>query len=127
EISNYACANQHSRHNLTYWTYKDYAGIGPGAHGRLSIIDQKTGLIKKLGTYQRRAPEAWLKQVFNMGHGDQEITEITPLEQTTEAIMMGLRLTDGLNINTLALPLSRVINQKNLDMLLKTQEIIFEN
>ena len=62
EISNHARPSQESRHNLTYWRYEDYAGVGPGAHGRITLSDGK------FATRQHRAPEAWLEAVERDGH-----------------------------------------------------------
>lgn len=91
EISNHARPGAESRHNLTYWRYGDYAGIGPGAHGRLTIGG------RKLGTRAHRAPEAWLERVEAQGHGAHPDIEITPAEQRDELLMMGLRLTEGVS------------------------------
>jgi coproporphyrinogen III oxidase-like Fe-S oxidoreductase len=71
EVSNHARPGAESRHNLTYWRYGDYAGIGPGAHGRLST---KTG---KIATATERTPETWLQLVAENGHGMTETTELT--------------------------------------------------
>jgi putative oxygen-independent coproporphyrinogen III oxidase len=89
EISNHARASGECRHNLVYWRYQDYVGIGPGAHGRLTA----TGAVYSLR--QRRAPEAWLAAVEAAGSG---LDEHTPIDRETalaEMLMMGLRLTDG--------------------------------
>lgn len=97
EISNHAKLGQASRHNLQYWQYQDYIGIGPGAHGRITIGDFK------YATKQYRAPETWLQKVF-AGSGEQEREVLTLPTQQSEALMMGLRLVDGVNINKLPLP-----------------------
>lgn len=95
EISNHARPGQESRHNLVYWRYGDYAGIGPGAHGRLTV----DGI--KRGTRAERAPERWLALVEERGSGEVESCPVRPAEQATEALMMGLRLTEGV-------PLARI-------------------
>jgi oxygen-independent coproporphyrinogen-3 oxidase len=90
EISNHARPGHECRHNLVYWRYDDYAGIGPGAHGRLSLGRDK------VATRQRRAPETWLAAVERQGHGNEERTTLTPEERGEELLMMGLRLADGI-------------------------------
>ncbi len=94
EISNHARPGCESRHNLTYWQYQDYAGIGPGAHGRLTLDKGK------VATKQYRAPETWLKAVKN-GSGEEESLLLSLEEQATEALMMGLRLASGLYLSHL--------------------------
>jgi oxygen-independent coproporphyrinogen-3 oxidase len=89
EISNHARPGAESRHNLAYWRYGDYAGIGPGAHGRLSQGRDK------LATRQIRAPDAWLAQVEAEGHGTKERVQVQPRERLEELMMMGLRLVEG--------------------------------
>ena len=89
EVSNHARAGEESRHNLTYWRYGDYVGIGPGAHGRLTLDGEKWG------TRGHRAPEVWLDRVERDGHGGHTPESIPPESQTTEALMMGLRLSEG--------------------------------
>lgn len=90
EVSNHAAAGQESRHNLIYWRYQPYIGIGPGAHGRLPVGD--TG---RRATQQIRQPEEWLQAVETHGHGTAEMSEISALDQAQEALLVGLRLTEG--------------------------------
>jgi oxygen-independent coproporphyrinogen-3 oxidase len=90
EISNYARPGSESRHNLTYWRYGDYVGIGPGAHGRLTIGSEKRAFR------QHRAPEAWLEAVERQGHATRTDLAIAAEERLAEMAMMGLRLRDGL-------------------------------
>jgi len=85
EISNHAKPGDESRHNLAYWRYRPYAGIGPGAHGR------RGGLAVK----RHRKPENWLAALARNGHGIVEESEIGPEEQRVEALLMGLRLGEG--------------------------------
>jgi putative oxygen-independent coproporphyrinogen III oxidase len=92
EISNYAASGQESRHNLAYWTYQDYAGIGPGAHGRVTLGDML------FATTRRRAPEAWMERVEQAGHGTATETKVPQEEQAREALLMGLRLAEGIDI-----------------------------
>ena len=90
EISNHARPGQASRHNLTYWRYGDYVGVGPGAHGRLTLGGQK------LATRQAKAPETWLARVEADGHGTQETEAIDQAARAEELVMMGLRLAEGI-------------------------------
>ncbi len=90
EISNHARAGQESRHNLTYWRYGDYVGVGPGAHGRVTLDGSKHA------TRQRRAPETWLAAVERDGHGTEELLPVGPTERAEEMLMMGLRLAEGI-------------------------------
>lgn len=85
EVSNHARTGSESRHNLAYWTYGDYVGIGPGAHGRRSGI----------ATERLKKPESWLA-ALESGSGFSE-TELTPSERATEALVMGLRLGAGID------------------------------
>jgi putative oxygen-independent coproporphyrinogen III oxidase len=91
EVSNYARPGSESRHNLAYWRYQDYAGIGPGAHGRLSLGD---GL---LATRRHRAPEPWAASVESQGHGSAEEATVAPGERAREMLLMGLRLSEGID------------------------------
>lgn len=89
EISNHARPGAECRHNLAYWRYEDYLGIGPGAHGR---ITQDGG---KIGTQQIRGPEAWLENIERNGTALDEHTAIAPETALAEMVMMGLRLAEG--------------------------------
>jgi putative oxygen-independent coproporphyrinogen III oxidase len=89
EISNHARPGGECRHNLAYWRYQDYVGIGPGAHGRLT----SSGV--KYATRQRRAPEAWLAAVEAAGTGLEETVPIASETAIEEMLMMGLRLAEG--------------------------------
>lgn len=90
EISNHARPCEESRHNLTYWRYGDYVGIGPGAHGRLTLDGTK------LATRQHRAPEAWLDAVEREGHATRQRLEVETAARLQEMVMMGLRLAEGI-------------------------------
>ena len=90
EISNHARPGQESRHNLVYWRYGDYAGIGPGAHGRLTLDGTK------LATRTARVPERWLAAVEGDDHGEELRERVDAKAQLVEALMMGLRLTEGI-------------------------------
>ena len=92
EVSNHARPGSESRHNLIYWRYGDYAGIGPGAHGRR--LDT--------ATVRHRKPENWLAAVGRAGHGIVEQTHLPPEERVREALLMGLRLAEGIDLAGLA-------------------------
>jgi oxygen-independent coproporphyrinogen-3 oxidase len=91
EVSNYAVPGSESRHNLAYWRYGDYAGIGPGAHGRVSL----GGAL--LATRRHRAPEPWAERVEAHGHGTTHEDAVAPQERAREALLMGLRLAEGID------------------------------
>ena len=86
EISNHARPGGESRHNLVYWRYGDYVGIGPGAHGRMTLGGAK------VATRQLRLPETWLAAVGKRGEGTEERIEVSAGERVEEMLMMGLRL-----------------------------------
>ncbi|MEG3182321.1 radical SAM family heme chaperone HemW [Sphingomonas sp. LT1P40] len=88
EVSNHARAGAESRHNLTYWRYTDYAGIGPGAHGRRGGF----------ATVRHKKPENWIGAVDRNGHGTQEENALTASERVTERLVMGLRLAEGIGL-----------------------------
>jgi oxygen-independent coproporphyrinogen-3 oxidase len=92
EISNYARPGHESRHNLTYWRYGDYAGVGPGAHGR------------RLGmrTMRHKKPENFLSALRRNGHGISEEAALSTTEAADEALVMGLRLREGVDIDAIA-------------------------
>lgn len=98
EISNYAVPGEESRHNLTYWRYGDYVGIGPGAHGRLSLAG------KRFATRQHRSPEIWLERVEASSHASQAMVELSAAEQWQERLLMGLRLSEGIAMDVAAHP-----------------------
>jgi putative oxygen-independent coproporphyrinogen III oxidase len=92
EISNNARTGQESRHNLIYWRYGDYAGVGPGAHGRLDLNGQRTA------TAAIRLPERWRDSVSRTGHGFGEVTPVSNSEAAREHLLMNLRLAEGLDL-----------------------------
>ncbi len=91
EVSNHARPGGESRHNLIYWRYGEYAGIGPGAHGRLVTPEGR------LAQACERRPEAWLAQVEAEGHGLAETAPLSREEQGDEFLLMGLRLGEGVD------------------------------
>jgi oxygen-independent coproporphyrinogen-3 oxidase len=90
EVSNYAIPGAESRHNLAYWRYADYAGIGPGAHGRITL----DGTL--LATRRHRAPEPWAERVERYGHGTTHEEPVVAAERAREMLLMGLRLREGI-------------------------------
>ncbi len=91
EISNHAAPGAASRHNLTYWRYGNYAGVGPGAHGRI------TGNAGTVAYRRHRAPERWLERVEDRGAGTAEAAPVDSDQRVAEILMMGLRLVDGVS------------------------------
>jgi oxygen-independent coproporphyrinogen-3 oxidase len=91
EISNHAKSGAECRHNLLYWRYGDYAGVGPGAHGRLTIGN------KRIATSTERLPERWSAAVGTQGHAFIELTEIVDQDAAREHLLMNLRLAEGLD------------------------------
>nr|WP_269751630.1 radical SAM family heme chaperone HemW [Pseudophaeobacter flagellatus] len=123
EISNHARPGEESRHNQIYWRYGDYLGIGPGAHGRLTLDGQR------YATETHRAPGAWLQAVA-AGSGE-SLCQPLPREDTAiEYMMMSMRLREGMNIprySALAgkdLPLAQVAHLVDLGMVIRTDQIL---
>ncbi len=112
EISNYARPGQEGRHNLTYWRYGDYTGIGPGAHGR------RTGMR----TARHRKPENFLSAVARNGHGMVEEVPLSPIEAADEALVMGLRLAEGVDAETIAhrFGLASIVDWPRIDRLVNS-------
>lgn len=112
EVSNHARAGEESRHNLAYWRYRDYCGIGPGAHGR------RNGMA----TQRHRKPENWLDAVDRNAHGLREETPLAPDQQAMEALLMGLRLTEGVDLAALStrlgIPPARLVDPARLDLMI---------
>ena len=89
EVSNHARPGAESRHNLTYWRSGDYAGIGPGAHGRRGGV----------ATARHKKPENWLAATTRNGHGTQVEEPLSADQRASEALVMGLRMTEGLTVD----------------------------
>ena len=92
EISNHARPGEESRHNLAYWRYQPYLGVGPGAHGR------RRGAV----TQRHKKPENWLAALGHNGHGIAEQSLISPADRGVEALLMGLRLREGVDLDLIA-------------------------
>ena len=88
EVSNHARADEQSRHNLAYWRYRDYLGVGPGAHGRRGGF----------ATLRHKKPENWLEAVARRDNGLHSETALDRNEQAAEALLMGLRLAEGIDL-----------------------------
>ena len=115
EISNHARPGGECRHNLTYWRYQPYIGIGPGAFGRLP------GGAGRVGTSTRRVPEAWLEAVERQGQGELERERLTPSDLVIEALLTGLRLAEGVPVTRLAAldpGWRQVIDERSLETLI---------
>ena len=109
EISNHARRGEESRHNLTYWRYEDYAGIGPGAHGRRG----------GMATTRHKKPENWLSAVKRNGSGLQEEHSLGIAGQASEALLMGLRLAEGIDLEALcarfSMPQSALLDMREVE------------
>jgi oxygen-independent coproporphyrinogen-3 oxidase len=110
EISNHARPGQESRHNLTYWRYGDYAGVGPGAHGRRLAMR----------TFRHKKPENFLSAVARNAHGIAEEAPLSSTEAADEALVMGLRLGEGVDASAVAerFGLDSVVEWQRVDRLL---------
>lgn len=95
EISNHARPGQESRHNMIYWRYSDYIGVGPGAHGRLTMERQK------FATREHSAPEIWLEKAGQSGEAAHPYEPLSRRDRFLEALMMGLRLEEGVSVQRL--------------------------
>ena len=93
EISNHAVPGAECRHNLIYWRYGAYAGVGPGAHGRLDLSS------KRLATACEKLPERWREKVSRDGHGMVDVTEIARDDAAREHLLMNLRLVEGIDLD----------------------------
>jgi oxygen-independent coproporphyrinogen-3 oxidase len=111
EISNHARPGAECRHNLAYWRYDDYLGIGPGAHGRV------TQGGAKVATRQRRTPEAWLAALESTGTAIDETTPIPRETAVEEMLMMGLRLVEGVSRQRLETLAGRAVEELFADAL----------
>ncbi len=92
EISNHAAPGAECRHNLLYWRYGDYAGVGPGAHGRLNIDG------RRMATVCEKLPERWREKIAKEGNGLVERSEISAEDASREHLLMNLRLAEGLDL-----------------------------
>ena len=121
EVSNHARPGSESRHNLIYWRGGDYAGIGPGAHGRLS----HSGV--RWATECPRAPDAWLTSVEQSGTGSLPPTALTGEDRAQEYLLMGLRLTEGISLRRLASMSGSPLATEKLEPLQELGLIVVDN
>lgn len=112
EVSNHARPGAECQHNLVYWRYGDYVGIGPGAHGRISV-----GATKRATAIERH-PETWLENVERHGHGMVEDTGLSEEEQGDEYLLMGLRLLEGVDLTRYESLAHRKVDPRRLSALL---------
>lgn len=125
EISNYALPGHESRHNLTYWNYGEYVGIGPGAHSRIELNDGYFAIMNI------SLPQKWLNSVLTDGSGVQTRTLLSSKEITEELMMMGLRLKNGIDDSRLYYLTGKnfgdILNQSELDKYINMGFLRFKN
>ncbi len=119
EISNYAIPEQECRHNLLYWNYQDYIGIGPGAHGR------RTENNKKIASRRHNAPSIWLESVLKNKHGEIETEIVTSPD--IEFLLMGLRLLEGVSKADYSFYNSSPITETSKFKTLKSEQFLWES
>jgi putative oxygen-independent coproporphyrinogen III oxidase len=120
EISNHARAGAECRHNLVYWRGDEYAGIGPGAHGRIDV----DGTRRATATEKR--PEAWLMRVEQLGHGVIVDDALTSEERADEYLLMGLRLREGIEPTRYRALAGRGLDQDRIDLLAQEGAIVVD-
>ena len=111
EISNHARPGGECRHNLIYWRAQEYAGIGPGAHGRLDVAGERRA------TATERRPEAWLARVEKRGHGLVVDDALTSEQRADEFLLMGLRLAEGIDPRRFARLAGRALDPRRIAVL----------
>jgi putative oxygen-independent coproporphyrinogen III oxidase len=120
EISNHARRGAECRHNLVYWRGDEYAGIGPGAHGRLDINGRRHA------TATEKRPEAWLMRVEANGHGIVTDDILTSAERADEFLLMGLRLAEGIDPGRYAALAGRPLNPRRIALLREEGAIVVD-
>ena len=125
EVSNHSRPGNESRHNRIYWHYGDYVGIGPGAHGRLSLGG------RRWATETPTRPEAWLRQVELEGQGEAPRTALAPTDAAAEFLMMGLRTREGIHLGRFAalageaLDEARIVELEALGTVVRSDEVLY--
>jgi oxygen-independent coproporphyrinogen-3 oxidase len=120
EISNHARPGAECKHNLVYWRGQEYAGIGPGAHGRLDI----DGVRHAIATEKR--PEAWVMRVEDNGHGVTSDELLNSEERADEYLLMGLRLAEGIDPARYQMLSGRALDEKRIEILREEGAIVVE-
>ena len=120
EISNHARRGAECRHNLVYWRGDEYAGIGPGAHGRLDINGTRHA------TATEKRPEAWLMRVSANGHGIVTDDVLTSTERADEFLLMGLRLAEGIDPRRYAVLAGRPLDPRRIALLREEGAIVVD-
>jgi oxygen-independent coproporphyrinogen-3 oxidase len=113
EISNHARPGFECRHNVSYWEYSDYLGIGPGAHSRLTMNQQKYAIVHEVN------PQKWLNSIVDGQHILEEMTVLSSEEQMKESLLVGLRMAKGIFRDDLPLPIESIVNTKAFDRLVR--------
>ncbi len=113
EISNHARPGAECRHNLVYWRYGEYAGVGPGAHARLVTGTGRFALSTEL------SPETWLAKAEAEGHGVLEAERLSPETEGDEFLLMGLRLAEGIDPRRYTMLSGRGLDRRRIDDLLR--------
>ncbi len=130
EVSNYAKAGQDSEHNLAYWRYQPYLGIGPGAHGRMPTLTAE-GKPCRESTMMLHNPTAWYNQVEETGHGLQQAERLDAKTMAHEYWMMGLRLKEGVCAEGLlqqtGLAMEEVVDLQQVALLQKEGIVVYED
>ena len=117
EVSNHASEGQESRHNLLYWRYGEYAGVGPGAHARIAEGENRRAIVME------KYPETWRSKVNDRGNGIAEDALVEPRDQASEYLIMGLRIVEGIDLeryerlNGRAMDASKIAGLKSLGLI----------
>jgi oxygen-independent coproporphyrinogen-3 oxidase len=121
EISNHARPGCECRHNLLYWRYENYVGIGPGAHGRISNEGPP------IATTTERNPDRWLERVATRGNGFEPFAPVTAAEAQREHLLMSLRLHEGLDRRAFRARWGRELDVDTLEKLSEAQLIAYSD
>jgi len=121
EVSNHAATGEESQHNLLYWRYGEYVGIGPGAHGRVIVDD------KRYATSTERLPERWLAAVGQSGSAFSEYESVDTAAQADELLLMGLRISEGVDLRRLALLSGVRVGPDKISELQEMQLLVFDD
>ncbi|GHS93800.1 coproporphyrinogen III oxidase [Alphaproteobacteria bacterium] len=120
EVSNHAKPGFECQHNRSYWRYQEYVGVGPGAHSRFRTNEGKYAFV------QEALPEKWLHSILENQHILEDKSELSEEDQAKEAVLVGLRMTEGLYCETLPVPLHKIIKLERLDHLKREGYVIYE-